>query len=119
MLAFNLASKQVAKKCGGKYVWMLYLGGALTGALAMNYLMPYYAIKVPIVGADPSISAFISFIIMQNPSATLFHFILPFKYWYLLICGSMFLIVTDSSFKNMGGLTAGIALGLLKKRLFI
>jgi len=85
----------------------------------MNYLMPYDTIPVPKVGADPSISAFVSFIIMQNPSTTLFNFIIPFKSWMLLICATMFFIVSDSSCKNLGGLTAGVGLGLLKKRFLI
>jgi membrane associated rhomboid family serine protease len=82
----------------------------------MSYLMPYDTIPVPKVGADPAISAFISFLIMQNPSATLFHFIVPFKSWMLIICATMFLMVTDSSCKNLGGLAAGVGLGVIKKR---
>jgi len=85
----------------------------------MNYFMPFDLVPVPKVGADPSLSAFISFAILQNPSLTLFNFIVPVKLWSLLVAGTFFVVVSDSTFKNLGGLMAGVLLGLMKRRLYI
>ena len=97
----------------------MYLIGALGGSLAMNFFMPYDAIPLPKVGADPCISALFSFMAVQNPLLTVFNFIVPVRFWFLLVCGTMFVMVSDSSFKTLGGLSAGVMLGLLRRRWLI
>lgn len=117
MMALHIIGKNIEKKYGNKYVWVLYLLGALGGSIAMNYLMPYDSIPLPKVGADPCISAFFSFMAIQNPLLTVFNFIIPVRLWFLFFCGTFFAVVSDSSFKTTGGLSVGIILGLMKKRL--
>jgi hypothetical protein len=80
----------------------------------MNYLMPYDTIELPKVGADPCISAFFSFIAIQNPKLIAFHLFLPVRLWFLLTLATLFVIVSDSSYKNLGGLAMGAGLGLLR-----
>lgn len=117
MLALQLFGKQVQARYGNRYVWALYLAGACAGSVAMNYCMPYDTIEMPKVGADPCISTFFSFIAVQNPRLALFTLILPVRMWFLLALATGFVVVSDSSFKNLGGLLMGAGLGLLRRRL--
>lgn len=119
MTALQFIGKRIQLSYGSRYVWSLYLAGALAGSIAMNYLMPYDSIPIPKVGADPSISAFVGFLAALNPSMTVFNFIVPIKFWFLLICGVGLLLVSDSSFKNLGGLAMGVGLGLFRRSLIL
>lgn len=116
MIALQMIGKRIQLQYGTKYVWGLYLGGALAGSIAMNYFMPYDPIQLPKVGADPCISTFISFMAVQNPMLIAFNFIIPVRLWLLLGMAVFFVTVSDSSFKNMGGLAMGVGLGLLKRK---
>ena len=115
MLALHFIGKKIMLSYGSKYVWMLYLLGAAAGSLAMNYFMPYHIVPIPKVGADPSIAAFISFLATLHPNMTLFNFIVPVKLWFLLLCGVGFVIVSDSSGRNLGGLAMGIGMGMARR----
>jgi membrane associated rhomboid family serine protease len=117
MLALQIFGKQVQTRYGNRYVWALYLAGACAGSVAMNYYMPYDTIEMPKVGADPCISTFFSFIAVQNPRLALFTLILPMRMWFLLALATGFVVVSDSSFRNLGGLVMGAGLGLLRRRL--
>ena len=119
MLALHIVGKRVQGLHGFKYVWLLYLSGAIAGSVTMNYLMPYDTIPIPKVGADPCISAFLSFLATITPKATIFNFILPVKFWFLLLCAFGFVMVSDSSKKNMGGLAIGIGLGIMRRWLIV
>jgi membrane associated rhomboid family serine protease len=119
MLALQLVGKRIQANYGSKYVWGLYLAGACAGSIAMNYFMPYDSITLPKVGADPCISSFFSFIAVQNPRFAVFNFIVPVRLWFLLAMATFFFVVSDSSFKNIGGLAMGAGLGLLRRRLLI
>jgi len=104
---------------GSKYVWALCAAGALAGGIGMKYLMPYDSIPMPKVGADPIISAFISFLATMTPGKLAFHLIFPIRYWFILLSAFGFVMATDSSGRNLGGLAAGIGLGLLRRRLIL
>ncbi len=119
MLALQLFGKRIQKNYGSKYVWGLYLAGAFAGSIAMNYFMPYDTIVLPKVGADPSISSFFSFLAVQNPNLTVINFLVPVKMWLLLGLATFFVIVSDSSCKNLGGLAMGAGLGLLRRRFIL
>lgn len=119
MIALQLVGKRVQVKYGPHYVWGLYLAGACAGSLAMNYWMPYDTIVMPKVGADPCISAFFSFMAVQNPKLVAFTLIVPVRLWFLLAVGTGFVVVSDSSFKNLGGLAIGAGLGLLRRRFLV
>jgi membrane associated rhomboid family serine protease len=115
MIALQYLGKKLQLSYGSKYVWGLYLGGAIAGSIAMNYLMPYFYILIPQVGADPSISAFIGFFATMNPRLTIFTLGVPFKCWFLLLCGLGLLLVFDPSYKDIGGLAVGVGAGLLRR----
>lgn len=119
MIALQLIGKRVQLQYGSKYVWGLYIAGAFAGSIAMNFLMPYDTIPMPKVGADPCISAFFSFLVIQNPHLAVFNLFVPIKLWFLLACGTFFVVVSDSSCKNLGGLAVGAALGLIKRRFLL
>ena len=108
---------RVNVKYGSKYVWALCAAGAISGGIAMMYLMPYDSIPIPKVGADPIISAFISFLATMNPQKVAFTLIFPVKYWFILLLAFGIVMATDSSGRNLGGLAAGISLGLVRRRL--
>ena len=118
MLALHFLGNKIRTTHGARYVWMLYLAGAGFGSIVMNYYMPYEIVPIPKVGADPGISAFISFLITMTPRAT-FNFLFPVKYWILLPCAMGFVVVTDSSGKNFGGLAVGVGIGLLRRSLIL
>jgi membrane associated rhomboid family serine protease len=119
MAALHIVGKRIQARYGSKYVWGLYLAGALGGALAMNYFMPYDTINLPKVGADPSISSFFSFLAVQNPRLVAFHLLVPVRMWFLLGFSIFIFLVSDSSQKNLGGLATGAALGLLRRGFFV
>jgi len=119
MAALQFIGKHIQGKYGFRYIWGLYLAGALAGSLTMNYFMPYDTIPTPKVGADSCISAFFAFLAVQNPTMVVFNLIIPFKFWMLLACAATFVILTDSSGKNLGGLAMGVGLGLLRKRFIL
>lgn len=119
MLALQFIGKRIQVQYGSRYVWGLYFAGAFAGSIAMNYFMPYDSITLPKVGADPCISTFISFIAVQNPRFVAFNFIVPVRLWFLLAMATFFVVVSDSSFKNLGGLAMGASLGLLRRRLML
>jgi membrane associated rhomboid family serine protease len=104
---------------GSKYVWALCTIGALAGGITMQYLMPYDSIPIPKVGADPCISAFIAFLATMSPSKVAFKLVFPFQYWFILLIALGIVMVTDSSGRNLGGLAAGVSLGLVRRRLFL
>jgi membrane associated rhomboid family serine protease len=110
---------KIKVKYGSKYVWALCMIGALAGGITMQYLMPYDSIPIPKVGADPCISAFISFLATMSPTKVAFKFVFPFQYWFILLTAVGIVMATDSSGRNIGGLAAGVGLGLLRRRLLL
>lgn len=104
---------------GSRYVWALYAAGAIAGGIGMQYIMPYDSIPIPKVGADPCISAFISFLATMNPNKVAFHLVFPFRYWFVLLAAFGIVMATDSSGRNLGGLAAGVGLGLLRRSLIL
>ena len=118
MIALQFMGRKV-QKIGNKYVWLCYLGGAVGGAIAMHYLMPYDTIPVPKAGADPSISAFLSFLAMQHPRLTLFTLIVRVKFWFVIFGAALLMLATDSSCKTLGGLCTGALLGLIRRKMLI
>lgn len=119
MLALNFLGNKIQRKYGAKYVWLLYLAGAVAGSVAMNYMMPYDIIPMPKVGADPCIASFVGFMATLNPRLTVFHLIVPFKLWFLVLLGFGLIMVSDSSRKNLGGLAMGVGLGLVRRTLLL
>lgn len=119
MLALQFIGRKIQNNYGPKYVWLLYLAGAIAGSVSMNYLMPYHTIPIPKVGADPCIFTFVGFLATLNPRATLFHFIVPVKFWFLVLCLFGIIYVSDSSRRNLGGLVMGVGLGVIRRILHI
>jgi len=115
MIALHLMGRRIKASHGSPMIWMLYLGGAVTGSLAMHYLMPYHSIPIPQVGADPSMASFFGFIASLAPRTTAFTLVVPVKFWFLLLMGVFLMIVSDSSCKNLGGLAMGVGLGLMRR----
>jgi membrane associated rhomboid family serine protease len=62
MAVLQIFGNKIQARYGSRYVWGLYLAGALAGSVSMNYLMPYDTIPLPKVGADPCLSTFFSFL---------------------------------------------------------
>ena len=119
MLALQLMGTKIHQRYGPKYVWLLYFAGAIAGSVAMNYMMPYDTIPMPKVGADPCIASFIGFMATLSPRATIFNFIVPVKFWFLVLLGFGLIMVSDSSRKNLGGLAMGVGLGLARRSLLL
>ena len=119
MAAIHFFGKKIQLNYGSRYVWALYLTGAIAGSFAMNYFMPYYTINLPKVGADPAISALFSFFTVLNPRLVMFNLGVPVRLWFLLLCGIVMVSLVDSSGKNLGGLAVGVGMGLLKRGMII
>ena len=81
--------------------------------------MPYESIPIPKVGSDPSISAFISFLTTMKPKKVAFNFIFPIRYWFILLCAVAFVLATDSTNKNLGGLATGVGVALFRRSLIM
>lgn len=119
MLALHLMGRKIQASHGSKYVWALYLAGAAVGSLAMHYFMPYHCIPIPQVGSDPAMASFFGFMSTLTPRATAFTFIVPVKFWFLLLMGAFLMTVSDSSCKTLGGLATGVGLGLIRRRFLL
>jgi membrane associated rhomboid family serine protease len=107
MLTLFFLGKAISMRCGSKYVWLLYLGGGLTGSVFMNIFMPHNSIVMPQVGADASISAIISFYGVFNLQSQFILFFFPIRVWVLLAMMGAYSLLADPSKKNFGGLIFG------------
>jgi membrane associated rhomboid family serine protease len=118
MLMLQLIGNNIQKKYGSKYVWGLYLSGAIAGSLAMYFWMPFYPISIPKVGAEPSISALFSFYSILNPKTRISFLFIPFKVWFIFGLVIIFTILADPSRKNISGiLIGGVIAHMLRRRL--
>jgi membrane associated rhomboid family serine protease len=108
MLTLFFIGKAVSMRCGSKYVWLLYLGGALSGSMCMNIFMPHNSIVMPQVGADASISALIGFYGMFNLQQQILLFFFPVRVWVLLSLMGVYSLLADPSKKNFGGMLFGV-----------
>lgn len=107
-------SKDIIMRCGAKYVWWLYLGGALAGSICMNTFMPHNSIIMPQVGADSAVSALLTFYGMFNLRAQILLFFFPVSIWVLLGFLGIYSLTADPSKRNLGGMM----FGFLMYRLF-
>ena len=85
MITLYFFGRAVQVQYGAKYVWMLYILGALFGSISMNYFMPYYQIVMPQVGADASVSAMFTFYGLFNLQQRVFLFFFPVPFWVSLV----------------------------------
>jgi len=107
MITLFFLGKAIAMRFGSKYVWLLYLGGALSGSTLMNVFMPHNSIVMPQVGADAPISALITFYGMFNLQSQFLLFFIPVRIWILLSLMAVYSLAADPSKKNFGGMVFG------------
>ena len=81
MIIIASFGRGIKAQFGNRMVWWLYLLGAATGALAMQFGMPYTPMVIPQVGADASISAMITFHGLFNLNSTVLLFVFPVRMW--------------------------------------
>lgn len=122
LLAFNaliLSSfgRQIVQSHGTRTLWLLYLGGAISGGFCMQLFKPYNSIVIPEVGAGPAVSSVITFYGMLNLQKPIMFFIFPMKMWVVLAIMGFFAFA-DPSKKNVGGMMTGFAMALIFKRKF-
>ena len=66
---------------GNRVLWWLYLLGAITGGIAMQFGMPFTPMVIPQVGADAPISAMLTFYGLLNLHYPVLLFFFPVKMW--------------------------------------
>jgi membrane associated rhomboid family serine protease len=81
MLMFVSFGQGVQAKYGGKYVWLLYLTGALLGSISMSYFQPVFPVSIPKVGAEASIWSLGTFFSLLNPTQKAIFFVVPVPMW--------------------------------------
>ena len=84
MIIIASFGRGIKAQFGNRILWALYILGALTGALAMQFGMPNTPIVIPQVGADAPISAMITFYGLFNLSSSVLLFVFPVKMWVIL-----------------------------------
>lgn len=99
--------KYVINNHGNRVFWLLYLGGALSGAFCMQLFRPHNSIVIPEVGAGPAVSSILTFYAMSNLHQTVFFFAIPIKMWVILGFVA-FSALTDPSKKDFGGMLTGL-----------
>jgi membrane associated rhomboid family serine protease len=99
---------------GNKTFWMLYLGGAIAGAISMAVFKPHNSIIIPEVGAGPALSSLITFYALNNMHSYVYLFAFPIKMWVLFAAMGVFSI-TDPSKKDFGGMLMGLFMFLVFK----
>ena len=99
---------------GNKTFWILYLGGAIAGAISMSVFKPHNSIIIPEVGAGPALSSLITFYALNNMHSYVMLFAFPVKMWVLFAVMGVFTL-TDPSKKDFGGILMGLFMFLLFK----
>lgn len=106
--------RNIINSHGNKIFWLLYLGGAISGAFMMQLFKPHNSIVIPEVGAGPAVSSLLTFYGMYNMHQTVFLFAFPVKMWVILaFVGAMAL--TDPSKKDLGGMLTGLLVSQVLK----
>ena len=106
MIMFSFG-KSIIISHGARAFWLLYLGGALSGAFCMQIFRPHNSIVIPEVGAGPAVSSILTFYGMSNLHQIVFFFGFPVKMWAIIA----FVAVTalaDPSKKDFGGMLTGL-----------
>ena len=85
MITLFFFGRAIQVQYGAKYVWALYILGALFGSMSMNYFMPYYQIIMPQVGSDPAVSAMFTFYGLFNLQQRVFLFFIPVPMWVKIV----------------------------------
>lgn len=85
MITFYFFAKATQLRYGSKYVWMLYLTGALFGSVAMYSFMPNYSVVLPQVGCDGPTAALITFLGLTNLSQRIYIFMFPMPIWVKIL----------------------------------
>jgi membrane associated rhomboid family serine protease len=119
MVTLFFVGNAIKSQYGNKYIWYLYLTGALFGAICMNTFMPYNSIVIPQVGADSAISAFLTFYGLLNPHQSIMIFVFPVKFWVLLAIMGAYSFIGDPTKKNCGGMIAGLMIYQMMRMRFI
>lgn len=107
MLTLFFLGKGISMRCGSKYVWLLYLGGAISGSFFMNMFMPHNSIVMPQVGSDSAIAAIITFTGLFNLRQQFLVFFIPIRVWIFLSLMGVYSLVADPSKRNIGGMIFG------------
>lgn len=92
---------------GNKIIWLLYIIGALTGGLAMQFGMPQMPAIVPQVGADAPLASMITFYGLHNLQNQVMFFFFPMRMWVLLGLMGVYCLF-DPTRRNLGGMVAGL-----------
>lgn len=108
--------KSIINAHGNRVFWLLYIGGALSGAFCMQIFNPHNnnGIVVPEVGAGPAVSSLLTFYGMSNLHQTVFLFAFPVRMWVILafVAGSALM---SPSKKDFGGMLTGLLMYQLFK----
>ena len=83
MIIIASFGRGIKAQFGNRILWALYVLGALTGALAMQFGMPNTPIVIPQVGADAPISAMITFYGLFNLNSSVLLFVFPVRMWVI------------------------------------
>jgi len=99
--------KNIISSHGNKTFWLLYLGGAISGAFCMQLFRPNNSIVIPEVGAGPAVSSILTFYGMSNLHQTVYLFAFPVRMWVILAFVAVSALA-DPSKKDLGGMLTGL-----------
>ncbi len=99
--------KSIINSHGNKVFWLLYLGGAISGAFCMQMFKPHNSIVIPEVGAGPAVSALLTFYGMSNLHQSVIFLAFPIKMWVILAFVAVSALA-DPSKKDIGGMLTGL-----------
>ena len=83
MIIIASFGRGIKAQFGNRIIWWLYILGAATGALAMQFGMPQTPMVLPQVGADAPISAMITFYGLFNLNSSVLLFVFPVRMWVI------------------------------------
>ncbi len=106
--------KNIINSHGARTFWILYLGGAISGAFCMQLFRPNNSIVIPEVGAGPAVSSLLTFYGLSNLHQTVVFFAFPVKMWVILAFVGI-TALTDPSKKDFGGMITGLLMYQLFK----
>ena len=107
MIMIASFGRAIKLQYGNKMVWWLYLLGAISGGLTMQFGMPYTPMVIPQVGADASIASILTFYGFCNLNQSILFFVFPMRMWVLLAIMGLYCLFEPSK-KNLGGMLAGL-----------
>ena len=104
----GLMGRAIQTNVGNKYVWWLYVMGALFGGVTHSVFQRPSPYIQPEGGPTSVITSYLTFLAMMNPHQPFFFFGFPIKAWVLVASLGAYSLLADPEKQSFSGISAGL-----------